>query len=498
MRKKQYRPWSHDEQLLFPPSLKDWVEDDHPVYRVLEVVGELDLSEIEDELQEKDARGTRPYDPEMMLSLLIYAYSRGIYSSRRIARAVQDQVPFRVLTANQMPHFTVINRFRDRHREAIPGLFAQVVLLCRELGLVDLRHVSFDGTKMKANASKHKAMSYKRMAAEIEKLEEEIRKLLEESAAIDAAEDEAYGEGRDLDELPAELKRRQDRLAKIREAKSALEEEARKSRAARLREQAAVQRQKAEVEEDETEAKRKRTRSERAEKKADSLDPPAEESPEEAEEPTDIEAQLPTHRVQTTTDGLPTAKAQRNFTDPDSRIMPRDKTYLQGYNAQIAVDSKSQVIVAADVSNEAPDQGYLRPMLDRVRATTGADPSLITADAGYMSGVNVEHCSQRGIDPYIAPGREKALADDAGRQVEPAEWQAMRAKLTSSPGDEIYRRRKTLTEPVFGQIRGARRFGSFSMRGLEKVKAEWLLIAMVHDILKVIGARDSTTAEATP
>lgn len=492
MARKQYREWTLDQPYLLPPSPRDWLDSDHPVYRVLEVVEELDISDITEEIASKDARGTRPYHPRMLLCLLIYAYSEGVYSSRRIARAGVDRVSFRALTGNQTPHFTVINEFRKKHLHALPGLFAQVVVLCRELGLIDFEHFSIDGTKMQANASKHKAMSYARMQEELKKVEGEIRSLLERAEAEDAAEDAEYGEGRDVDEVAEELKRREDRVARIREAMAGLEEEAKRARANQLRDRAEALEAKAETESNPAEKKRKLTRAAKNRDEASRLDP-------DGDQPTDDDPEeLPHHRQPTTKDGAPKGRAQRNFTDSDSRIMKRDGAYIQGYNAQIVVDSKGQVIVAVGVSNQAPDHEYLIPMLERTKAA--GSPERLSADAGYMSADNAEHCKREGIDAYISTRRQrrgKKAEREAGKASNSLAWKEMQEKLETEEGRREYAKRKILPEPVFGQIRGARGFQRFSLRGLSKVEGEWTLIALCHNILKIVshlGAASSGSA----
>ena len=235
-RKKSYQPWTQDQMFLMPPSMKEWLKEDHPVWFILDVVSELDISPVEKAIQRKDARGQRPYDPRMMVALLVYAYCTGVYSSRRMERACQENVAFRVITGNRQPYFTTINEFRRVHRKHFEGLFVEVLKLCREAGLVKLRHVAVDGTKVKANASRHKAMSYKRLVAEEKRLRKEVRRMLAEAEAADGAEDARHGEGVRGDELPEELKRRESRLKRLREAKARLEAEARKARARALRE----------------------------------------------------------------------------------------------------------------------------------------------------------------------------------------------------------------------------------------------------------------------
>jgi hypothetical protein len=292
------------------------------------------------------------------------------------------------------------------------------------------------------------------------------------------------------DELPAELKRREDRIARIKEAMAELEAEAREAKAQELREQAEEQREKATRESDPVERKRKRTRAKRADEKADKL-----EGEPKSEEDDEVQTRLPMHRVETTKDGAPTERAQRNFTDPESRIMCRNKEFIQGYNAQTAVDAKNQVIVAAGVSNQAPDQGHLLPMLERVKQIAGRTPDVLTADAGYMSSENAQYCEKEGINAYIATSRKQSSrrhsSSDDNQESRPPEWQAMHEKLRSDQGRKIYAKRKTITEPVFGQIREARGLRRFSLRGLIKVEAEWILVAISHNILKVVSATAS-------
>ena len=499
MKEKLFRSWDVDQQLLFPPSLHDWLPEDHLVFQILDVVEELDIGEVIDDIQTKDPRGTRPYHPRMMLALLIYAYSNGVYSSRRIEQATYDQIPFRVLTANQHPHFSVINDFRNRHRQALPGLFTQVLMMCRRLGLVKLGHLSLDGTKMKANASKHKAMSYERMGEEISRLEVEIRELLAKAEEQDADEDQRYGRDSNGQEIPEELRRRESRLAKLKQVKEELEKEGRRAKAEDLRERAEELRKKADHEEDPVERKRKLTRAAKNEARADRLEgqnDDDEDSPSGA-----ASSDLPKHRVPTTTDDLPKPEAQRNFTDPDSRIMKRNQDYLQGYNAQVVVDEEHQIIVAQAVTNQPPDQEHLIPMLQRARTTFDETAEVFTADAGYISAENVEYCEAEGIDAFIATQRSKH-----GKRLTPADGpfpddldavERMAAKIRTARGRKIYARRKTIAEPVFGQVKEARGFRRFSVRGLDKVRGEWTLVCLCHNILKMITAKMGDRLEAS-
>lgn len=488
---KSYRPWNPDQLYLLPPSPKEWLPQDHLAYFILDVVGTLDLSDIERKIQVKDRRGERPYAPQMMVALLLYGYCVGIFSSRKLAKATFDDVAFRVLTGESHPYFTTINQFRLDHRDALAGRFLQVLQMCQKAGLVQLGHVSLDGSKFQANASKHKAMSYERMKKEEERLKAEIAEMLERADAVDREEDGLHGEGQDAHDLPEEFRRREGRLEKIREAMTALENEAAQTRAEQLRQQAEGQREKAADESvDVVERKRCATRAEKAEKRADELDPPKDDEPPSDAGPPAPE--LPRHRVPTTPQGAPAPKAQRNFTDPESRIMKNNKGYWQGYNAQIAVDAQSQVIVAEALTNQAPDQEHFQPVLRRVIDNCGKAPDNVSADSGYFSLENIQACEPWGLDPYIAVGREKkdkvATAQDSSDESTTAAQlakQRMRQKLQTEAGRAVYSRRKTIVEPPFGQIKEARGFRRFSLRGLAKVRSEWTLICLTHNLLKL-------------
>ncbi len=495
---KQYRPWKLDQQLLFPPALKDWLPEDHLVYRFLEAVEVLDITAITSQIEARDPRGNRPYHPRMMLALVVFAYSSGIYSSRRIAAATYDSVPFRVLTGDEHPHFTVINEFRARHRAAVKDLFLQVLRLCARAGLVDLEHIALDGSKVQGNASKHKAMSYERMQKELTRLEGEVEEMLDRADRVDAEEDERYGVGRDAHELAEDLKRREERMRRIRQAKEELEREAAHAREEMLRRRAQEQLVKAEKEEDPVERKRRQSRARRAEQEADEL------AARRSGKPSQTEAQggtpdLPKHQVPPTPEGDPQPTAQRNFTDPDSRIMKRDGTYLQGYNCQCAVDDKCQIIVAEAVTNQAPDQEHLPPLISRVSENTGRLPRRVTADAGYMSEENVAFCDEQNVDAYISVNRDRhgasskdtAATDDA---LGPARA-AMRAKMRTTEGRQVYAKRKATVEPVFGQIKEARRFRRFSLRGIDKVRDEWTLVCLCHNLLKLFRWGPARLAE---
>lgn len=454
---KQFRDCNLNQRLLLPPSLEDWLPEGHLARFVAEVVEALDLSAIYATYEEGDGRGMAAYDPRMMVRLLIYGYCRGVASSRRIERATYEDVAFRYLAVDQHPDHATIAAFRKEHLTELSQLFVQVLRLCQQAGLVKLGHVALDGTKVKANASKHKAMSYERMGETEKRLEAEVKALLEEAARVDAEEDGKYGKGKRGDELPRELARRETRLAKIREAKAALEHEAR---------------ERAEAEKAQVEARLREREQQEAERgRKFGGRPPEVPRPQEAK---------------------PEPTAQRNFTDPDSRIMKdgATKEFVQAYNAQAAVDSKAQVIVAAAVTQEANDKKQLVPMLEQVKIVTGSAPQQATADSGYFSEASVTDPKLEGIDLLVAPDRPKHGEEvPLGTGPPPPESsgvaERMRYKLRAPEGRAVYKMRKAVVEPVFGQIKEQRRFRRFLLRGLGNVAAEWKLICATHNLLKL-------------
>ena len=485
MAEKSYREWSPSQPYLLPPSPSEWLAPGHLAYFIVEIVEELDLSAIEATIQSKDARGERPYNPAMMVALLLYSYSTGRYSSRRIAGGTYDDVALRVIAAGQHPHFTTVNQFRLDHWGSLAELFGQVYKMCGRAGMVRLGQVALDGAKIKASASKHKAMSYQRMNQEEARLQAEVEALLRRAQQIDEEEDQRYGEGKDEEDLPAELTQREQRLERLRAAKAELEREAAAGRAAQLRELAAGQRAKADDESVRSdERKRARTRARKSEEQAQSLSP---ESPVEGEEETTGQLELPLNRVASDPEGKPKRSAQRNFTDPESRIMVKDGGFIQSYNAQIVVDATSQVIIAEGVSNQAPDQQYLIPMVERMLGQCGEVPEVLLADSGYFSQENVEQVEGHGTDPFIAVGREKKGEVPPGEQTTGAQRAraAMGEKLKEGVGKAVYARRKGIVEPVFGQIEQGRGFRVFSQRGLEKVRNEWTFVCLTHNLLKL-------------
>jgi transposase len=485
---KTYRTYAPEQPYLLPPAPRDWLGDDHLAIFVLDLVRELDLGDIDAQLQAKDARGERPYSPVMMTALLVYAYSVGVFSSRRIERATVEDVAFRFLTGGQHPHFTTINQFRGKFRAQLADLFGQVLKACMSAGLVKLDHVAIDGTKMKANASKHKAMSYDRMVKDDERIRKEVEELLAKADAADAADDAAEG-AYDPDE---EIRRRQERLAKMAAAREALRAETKTARAARLRDQAEELRAKAA--DPNTAARDQKgfvTIAANRDAKAEALTAEAGEQPRQDDDDDD-DSDLPRNTPPSTPDGEPKPEAQRNFTDPHSRIMFRDGAVMQGYNAQAAVDDAAQIIVAAAVGNQSPDNQYFAPMLRRVVANCDAVPEKTTADSGYFSAENVRFAEHMGTEPFISVGKHR---NDGGQEEAPPlaqhnspAKQAMRATLASPKGREAYARRKSTVEPVFGQIR-TRGFQHFSFRGLFKNRCEWAFVCLTHNILKLFRAR---------
>ncbi len=446
-----------DQSLMMPPSLHDWLPEDHLARFVAELVTDLDLSEFYASYEQKDGRGQAAYHPVMMVRILIYGYCIGVVSSRQIEKRTYEDVPFRYLSADEHPDYTTINEFRKRHLKALAGLFLQALQLCSAAGLVKMGHVALDGTKKQANASKHKAMSYGRMEDADEKLKAEIAELLERAEAVDAVEDEKERQGF-TDRLPKELARRESRRKKIQEAKAALEAEARRK----------AEQKKAEVE---TRIVERQKQEEETGKKIGGR-PPQIPDPEQA---------------------TPEDSAQRNFTDPESRIMAdgaNKGSFVQAYNAQIAVDAEAQVIVAADVTQEVNDKQQLAPMFEQVEKNTGGKPAAGSADTGYWAPEQVADKRVEGIDLHIATGRDKhgtseQIASSADPDKAATALERMKQKLKTDAGRAVYKMRKAIVEPVFGQIKECRHFRRFSFRGLENVKAEWKLVCLTHNILKL-------------
>jgi transposase len=445
----RFKSYCPDQMLLLPPDMKQWLPEDDLAYFIMEVAEELDLSAIYSRYSSSRA-GQPPYDPRMMTSLILYAYCMGIPSSRKIETATFNQIPFRVITADQHPDHDTIADFRKKHLKALAGLFVSVLQLCQKAGLVKLGHISLDGTKVKANASKHKAMSYGRMDKTIQQLETEVKQLLEEAKTVDENEDARYGKGKRIEELPQDLRRRQDRIAKIKEAKQALEDQAKA--------QADAKRHAIQKKEEALEKEGKPRKGKKPKAPSDEPDP----------------------------------KAQRNFTDSESRIMKdgASKSFEQAYNCQAASDEEAQVIVGTNVTQETNDKQQAKPLIEDVKKNTGQTPNKASLDAGYYSDDNVTYLESEKIDGYIAVGRQKhsdkTPAAPRGRIPKNATTkEKMARKLRTQKGRATYSKRKQIVEPVFGQIKEARGFRRFSLRGLDNVTCEWNLVCLTHNLLKL-------------
>jgi transposase len=460
---KTFRAFAPDQDLLLPPSLDDWLPTEHLARFIAELVDEhLDLSRIHGAYTE--VRGGPPYDPRLMVRILLYGYTTGVRSSRQIERKCVDDVPFRWLAAGAAPDYRAIARFRKRHLSALGHLFVQALALCQASGMVSLGRVALDGTKVRANASKRKAMSYARMTEKEKLLAAEVSALLAEAERVDKAEDEQFGKRRRGDELPTELRRRETRLAAIREAKAALEAEAAQAAAQR-----AEQRAKDRGDDDDTAAGKGSAAAAAA---------------------------------------TPKPKAQRNFTDPDSKIMlTGDGAFHQCFNAQAVVDADHQVIVATDVIANASDVGNLIPMTEATVANIGQVPQQVLADAGYCSADNLDRAAEFtdecGTEFYVATGRrhrdEPPPMPPRGRIPNSAnDKQRMARKLTTKRGQAVYARRKAIVEPVFGQMSTLQNAKHLLLRGLEQARGEWLLLAACHNLRKLHGHIGVTGLAALP
>jgi len=431
-----FEPYDPKQSLLFPPSLDDWLPGEHQARFISEAVDQLDLGAFRARYRErKDGRGQLAYDPRMMVKVLVYAYSVGIFSSRKIAAGLQDLVALRYLAASNEPSHRTIARFRQENIGLFKGVFVQVVRIAAQAGLVKMGTLAIDGTKLKANASKHKAMSYGRMKSEDRRLKKEIDKITRLAQGIDEAEDAEFGPDFRGDELPEELRTREGRRAKIREAMKALEEEQARD---------------------------------------------------------DEESGRGEHQAQTgrgrmkRPNGVPPDKKQRNFTDPESRIMGSPKTgYVQGYNAQIGVDAEAQVIVASGITQCAADNGELIAVTKSAQKNAKIRAKRVLADSGYKSEENFEALEGMEIDAHVALGRgenDPVAANNAGPATE-----RMYRKRRTKRGRTIYKRRKTIVEPVFGWIKSVLGFQAFSMRSLRKVEGEWNLVCLAVNLKRLSG-----------
>jgi len=423
--KKTYRPYNQRQMMLLPPSVEDLVPEDHLARFINDAVEELDISPIQ-HVYEQELRGYPPYHPRMLLKVLLYGYCTGVRSSRKIAKRCIEDYAFRYLAANNFPDFRTIADFRRRHIDRFQDLFVEVLLLCKAAGLASLGHVSLDGTKIEANASKNKAMNYAYIKAEEERLVQEIEQMVAEAQNIDSEEDSRYGKDKTGDEVPEELRRKESRVAKLREAKAVIEER----------------------------AKEKKRR----------------------------------HKE----DGPPLAKDsdQYNFTDPDSKVMPRSgdkRSFLQGYNAQAAVTT-DQIIVANNLAAEATDIRQLPAMLARIRANNGALPEELAADTGYYSEANVLFLRHLKVQAFIPTDGQREVVPRSKRGQRSFTAKMRRFMKTEHARGRFAIRKKTV-EPVFGQIKACMSFTRFSLRGLAKAKGEWDLVCLCHNLRKLFRFR---------
>ena len=455
---KSFRAWDARQARYVTITPAAVLPEDDLAYFLLDLIPDLDLSAFYT-FYSDDARGQPPYDVVMMVTLLTYSYSVGVFSSRKIALACERNLAFQAIVGTERPDFRTINNFRSNHLAAMKPLFVEVLRVAGELGMVRLGNLSTDGSKIEANASRHKAMSYAYMVKDLQRLEREIEQLLQETARVDAEQDAALGARRG-DELPDELKRREERIQKIKEAKARLEAEAQARAAAEQQER------------DQAQAEREAAGKRRPGKPPAPVDP------------------------------TPEDKAQTNFTDPEAKIMKKsNKGFDYCYNSQAVVDGEQQIIVAAEVTTAANDKQQAVPLAQAALENIGAagierprdvdgqfTPIPNTADSGYFSEDNVLNVSNLGMEPYYAVGRQKhheAEPPTVTTNETATAKERMAQKLCTAIGRRLYAARKHIVEPVFGQIKNVRGFRKFLLRGLEKVAAEWQLICLTHNLLKI-------------
>jgi transposase len=432
-----FLPYEPNQTFLLPPSPSEWLPENHLVYFISDIIDRLDLQKFYARY-EGDGRRNQPYDPALLVKVMVYGYATGVFSSRKQAKKLYEDVAFRLLGAGNFPSHRTICDFRLQHLPELKELFVQVARLAKELGLVKLGTIALDGTKVKAHASKHKAMSYGRIKEQEQKLKQQIEELLERARLTDAQEDAQWGSDQGEEQLPEELKRRQDRLAKIQAAKARLEQR-----------QAQADRERGRHPDDE-------------QRRGDG-------------------AGRPFKRPF----GVPEDKAQDNFTDPQSRIMKLGGSFEQCYNAQAVVDDGSQLIVAIGVGSNAADNEQLVPMVEAVKENLGELPQRVLADAGFRSEDSFAKLAKHEeMEVLVALGREgkKQAA------IDPKEYPAtvrMAERLATKEGQAHYRRRKAIVEPVFGWIKHAMGFRQFSLRGLNKVAGEWGLVCLALNVRRM-------------
>lgn len=459
---KRFRSCSLDQPFLLPPSFQDWLPEAHLARFIGDLTNELDLSAIYAEYERKDGRGLAAYHPLLMVRLLLYGYCVGVFSSRRIEQATHDQIAFRYLAADQHPDHDTIANFRQQHLESLGKLFTQALRLCNKAGLIKLGHVAIDGTKIMANASTHRSISYEKLTERERYWREKIDSLLQQAGEVDRQEDEFLGKGQPADPLPEELADAKKRLERIKQAKYELEEEARQQLKQALADHEPKPRGRPKKNEGPTEPETQACRDKRKKR---------------------------WHRARKNAES---PRRQYNFTDPDSRVMHdnRRKCFVQSYNAQLAVDGKAQVIVAADITQQAIDREQRLPMVARTKDTMGRLPDAITADAGYWDGESLQHKSVATVNLLVSPDSKPiAPGEQSSSMPQNPLAQQMRERLASGAGHAIYRLRKAVVEPVFAQIKERRSFRRFSFRGLPQFRAEWNFICLTHNLLKLFRHR---------
>lgn len=440
-----YLPYRPEDPLLLPPSLQEWLPSDHLSHFISDTVDQLDLSSFH-EVYDLTRRGNQPYHPTMMVKILLYAYSTGVFSSRRIARCLHEDVAFRALAAGNYPAYRTICDFRNNHLKALESLFVQVVGIARECKMVRLGTVAIDGTKIQANASRHKAMSYGRMLEAEKVLQEQIQDLLRKAEAVDCTES---GQEDSETSLPAELAQRRKRLEAIQAAKHRLEERQREMDHAKGRD-----------EDDERKPRDKDGRPKGGKYKRDF--------------------------------GVPADSSQESFTDPQSRIMPHSGgNFEYSYNCQAAVDRDSRIVVAAEASDCPSDAGQLVSMVHAIEEVTGQRPRKILADAGYRSEDEFARLESEKIRAVVALGRDGKEPRKFDQKKLPATHRMAR-RMSSPRGKADYKERKWIVEPIFGWAKRALGFRQMSMRGMEKASAEWKLVCTALNLRRMNVLRMAT------
>jgi transposase len=443
-------PYDREQDYLLPPSLREWLGEEDLAWFIVDAVGQLDLTQLYAAYRD-DGWGAAAYDPALLTAILLYAYCRGIRSSRQMADGLKRDLGFRVVAANQQPDFRTLCRFRSRHQQALQDLFVQVLVLCKKAGLLKLGAVALDGTKVAANAS----FSANRTRAG---LEAEVRRMLDEAKAVDAEEDARYGPERQGDELPEGLGRRNERLQRLREAKARLEQEAQQERERAAKEAEAAARGK----------------------------------------------RLP-GRPRKPQAGPP-KEPRANTTDPDSRTMKTRNGFVQGYNVQAVVNGV-QIVLALGVTQQATDVLQLVPMLERTEANLAAigimqRPQVGLADAGYASEANFQACAAGQTEWFIA--LQKDWKQRKGRRSRAripktlSERERMQHRLSTKRGRRLYRRRSVIVEPAFGQMKERQGFRRFQRRGMEAVTSEATLVATCHNLLKLWRAKRRVSPRLSP